>query len=63
MWESFKAKMKSFGSKLIVVLEDIGKRRAEKALQYELYNYYRTEYGYNHMKEIGFPKLRHDRSA
>jgi len=52
MWESMKTKMKAFGSKLIVVLEDIGRRRAERAIQHELYNYYRTEYGENKVKEI-----------
>lgn len=52
MWESIKTKMKTFGSRLIAILEDMGKRRAERALQYELYNYYRTEYGENKVKEM-----------
>ncbi len=52
MWESIKIKMKDFGSKLLLALEDIGKRRAERAIQHELYNYYRTEYGENKVKEM-----------
>ena len=57
MWQKMWDKTKKFGVVVMNALEEIGKRRAQRAISYELQHYYRYEYGEKFMKNYPYGVL------
>jgi len=47
-------KIKELGKRLVKALTESNKRRAERAMNWEMHQYYRNEYGHNFLEKFPY---------